>query len=58
MIDPLDGTGNYVHRFPFYAVSIGLEYQGQLVVGVIYDPTRDEMFSAMKGAGRCSMGSR
>ncbi len=51
VIDPLDGTGNYVHRFPFYAVSIGLEYQGQLVVGVIYDPTRDEMFSAMRGAG-------
>lgn len=51
VIDPLDGTGNYVHRFPYYAVSIGLEHRGKLVVGVIYDPTRDEMFSAMKGAG-------
>lgn len=51
VIDPLDGTGNYVHRFPYYAVSIGLEHQGKLIVGVIYDPTRDEMFSAMKGGG-------
>lgn len=51
VIDPLDGTGNYVHRFPYYAVSIGLERAGKLIVGAIYDPTRDEMFSAMKGAG-------
>lgn len=51
VIDPLDGTGNYVHRFPYYAVSIGLECQGELIVGAIYDPTRDEMFSAMKGSG-------
>jgi myo-inositol-1(or 4)-monophosphatase len=57
VIDPLDGTGNYVHRFPYYAVSIGLEHQGELVVGVIYDPTRDEMFSAMKGSGALLNGS-
>jgi len=51
IIDPLDGTSNYVHRFPYYAVSIGLECRGELVVGVIYDPTRDEMFSAARGQG-------
>ena len=58
VIDPLDGTGNYVHRFPYYCVSIGLEYQGELVVGVIYDPTRDELFSAMKGSGAFLNGQR
>jgi myo-inositol-1(or 4)-monophosphatase len=51
IIDPLDGTSNYVHRFPYYAVSIGLECRGELVVGVIYDPTRQELFAAGKGAG-------
>jgi myo-inositol-1(or 4)-monophosphatase len=51
IIDPLDGTSNYVHRFPYYAVSIGLERRGELVVGVIYDPTRKELFAARKGAG-------
>lgn len=51
IIDPLDGTSNYVHRFPYYAVSIGLECRGELVVGVIYDPTRNEMFSAARGQG-------
>jgi len=58
VIDPLDGTGNYVHRFPYYCVSIGLEYRGQLVVGAIYDPTRDELFSAMKGSGAFLNGQR
>lgn len=51
IIDPLDGTSNYVHRFPYYAVSIGLEYDGKLIVGAIYDPTRDEMFAAGAGHG-------
>ena len=51
VIDPLDGTSNYVHRFPYYAVSIGLQKGSELVVGVIYDSTRDELFSAAKGAG-------
>lgn len=51
IIDPLDGTSNYVHRFPYYAVSIGLEHQGALVAGVIYDPTRDELFAAARGNG-------
>ena len=51
IIDPLDGTSNYVHRFPYYAVSIGLEHRGKLVAGVIHDPTRGEMFSAALGQG-------
>lgn len=51
VIDPLDGTSNYVHRFPYYAVSIGLEHFGEIVAGVIFDPTRNEMFSALRGAG-------
>ena len=51
IIDPLDGTTNYVHGFPYFAVSIGLEHEGQLVAGAIYDPTRDEMFLAARGAG-------
>lgn len=51
IIDPLDGTSNYVHRFPYYAVSIGLEHRGTLEVGVIYDPTRDELFAAQRGRG-------
>jgi len=51
IIDPLDGTGNYVHGFPYYCVSIGLEQAGELVLGVIYDPTRDELFHAIRGEG-------
>ncbi len=49
IIDPLDGTTNYAHDFPFYCVSIGLEYKGEMVVGVVYDPERDEMFHAYQG---------
>ncbi len=51
VIDPLDGTTNYVHGFPYYAVSIGLECEKKLIVGVVFDPTRDEMFSAVRGSG-------
>lgn len=51
IIDPLDGTTNYVHGFPFYAVSIALERAGELIVGLILDPNRDEYFSAIKGQG-------
>lgn len=51
IIDPLDGTSNYVHGFPYYAVSIGLEQMGRLIAGAIYDPCRDEMFSAEAGGG-------
>ncbi len=50
-IDPLDGTTNFAHSFPVFCVSMGLEKDGQMVAGVVYDPTRKELFSAEKGAG-------
>ncbi|MGQ0634186.1 MAG: inositol monophosphatase family protein [Planctomycetaceae bacterium] len=58
VIDPLDGTSNYVHRFPYYAVSIGLQLRGELIVGVIYDPTRNELFCAARGGGAYLDGKR
>lgn len=51
IFDPLDGTTNYAHRFPFFSVSIALEYHGQIICGVVYDPLRDETFSGIKGEG-------
>jgi myo-inositol-1(or 4)-monophosphatase len=51
IIDPLDGTTNYAHRFPFFCVSIGLEIKGEMVLGVVYDPVRSELFLAEKGKG-------
>ena len=51
MVDPLDGTTNFLHGLPHWAVSIALEHKGQLVAAVVYDPTKDEMFVAEKGAG-------
>lgn len=51
VIDPLDGTTNYAHGIPFFCVSIALEMQGELAVGVVYDPLRDELFSAVAGEG-------
>ncbi|CAN5151350.1 inositol monophosphatase family protein [soil metagenome] len=51
IVDPIDGTTNYVHDFPFYCVSIGLEIEGELVAGVILEPTRNELFRASKGQG-------
>ena len=51
VIDPLDGTSNYVHGFPYYAVSIAVEKAGELQAGVIFDPNRDETFAATKGNG-------
>ena len=51
VIDPLDGTTNYLHGQPQFSVSIALKYRGQLEHGVIYDPLREEMFSATKGSG-------
>lgn len=50
-IDPLDGTTNYAHQYPFYAVSIGLLIEGKSTVGVVYDPSHDELFRAAKGLG-------
>ncbi len=51
IIDPLDGTTNFLHGFPQYAVSIGVQYRGRLEHAVIYDPTRDELFTASRGTG-------
>ncbi|MFP6616465.1 MAG: inositol monophosphatase family protein [Candidatus Hydrogenedentota bacterium] len=49
--DPLDGTTNYVHQLPSFCVSIALRHDNQLLVGVVYDPTSDECFSAISGQG-------
>ncbi|HWP43864.1 MAG TPA: inositol monophosphatase family protein [Blastocatellia bacterium] len=51
IIDPLDGTTNYAHGYPIFCVSIGLEYRGEMVLGVVYDPMRDELFTAERGGG-------
>lgn len=50
-VDPLDGTTNFVYSVPFCCVSIGLSYRGQLTVGVVYDPLRNELFTAEAGKG-------
>jgi myo-inositol-1(or 4)-monophosphatase len=51
IIDPLDGTTNFIHGFPQYCVSIAVEHKGALEHGVVYDPIRDELFTASKGRG-------
>ena len=51
VIDPLDGTTNFAHGFPAYCVSIGVECDGRGIIGAIYDPTRDELFTAQIGQG-------
>ncbi len=51
IVDPLDGTLNFLHGIPHFAISIGLEHDGEIVAGVVYDPLRDELFHAEKGAG-------
>lgn len=51
IIDPLDGTTNFIHGFPQYAVSIGLAQNGVMQQAVVYDPNRNELFTASKGAG-------
>ena len=51
IIDPLDGTTNFIHGFPQYAVSIALRQRGQITQAVVYDPNRNELFTASKGAG-------
>jgi myo-inositol-1(or 4)-monophosphatase len=50
-VDPLDGTTNFAHGFPVFSVALGLAYRGEVVAGVVYDPTRDELFTAEHGAG-------
>lgn len=51
IIDPLDGTTNFIHSYPMFSVSIGLEYRGEIVLGVVLDPLKDELFHAVKGMG-------
>ena len=51
VIDPLDGTTNYVHTLPIFAVSIGLQYKEETIVGVVYNPVYEKCFSATKGSG-------
>ncbi|MBT4879761.1 MAG: inositol monophosphatase [Alphaproteobacteria bacterium] len=51
IIDPLDGTSNFLHSIPHFCISIALEQAGEIIAGVIYDPLRDEMFCAEKGMG-------
>ncbi|MCG3211613.1 MAG: Inositol-1-monophosphatase [Anaerolineae bacterium] len=50
-VDPIDGTTNFATGFPFFCVSIGAEFQGQLLAGVVFDPLRNELFSAAAGGG-------
>ncbi len=58
IIDPLDGTTNYAHGYPCFCVTLALEHNGEIVIGVTYDPTRDELFAAEKGQGATLNGRR
>src|SRR6185369_1464863 len=58
IIDPLDGTTNFAHQYPFYCVSIGFEQEGSVTCGVVYDPVRDELFSGAAGLGAFMNGKR
>jgi myo-inositol-1(or 4)-monophosphatase len=51
IIDPLDGTTNYIHGFPVFSISIALALRNEAILGVVYDPTREELFSAIKNSG-------
>lgn len=51
IIDPLDGTTNFIHGFPAFCVSVALEYKGDIIAAAVYEPLRDEMFYAGKGSG-------
>ena len=50
-VDPLDGTTNFLHGIPHFCISVGLEREGQIVAGIIYDPVKDELFLAERGKG-------
>ena len=51
IIDPIDGTANFLHGIPHFAISVGLEHNGEIICGIVYDPIKDEMFVAEKGNG-------
>lgn len=57
-VDPLDGTTNYAHGFPVYCVTLGLAHRNEVLAGVVFDPTRNEMYSAERGAGAFLNGQR
>ena len=58
IIDPLDGTTNFAHQYPFFCVSIAFEQAGEILCGAVYDPWRDEMFSGARGLGSYVNGQR
>lgn len=58
IIDPLDGTTNFIHSYPVFSVSIALQHKGEVILGLVYDPLRDELFSAEKGKGSFLNGKR
>lgn len=58
IIDPLDGTTNFLHGFPMFAVSIALQIKGRMSVGCVYDPNRQELFTAVRGSGAQLDGKR
>jgi len=57
-VDPLDGTTNFAHKFPVFSVTLALVHQGEPIAGVVYDPTRRELFAAEKGSGAFLNGTR
>lgn len=58
IVDPLDGTTNFAHGYPHFSISIGIERDGEVIIAVVYDPLRDELFFAMKGLGARLNGRR
>jgi myo-inositol-1(or 4)-monophosphatase len=58
VIDPLDGTTNFLHGLPIFCVTIAIEYKGEVVAGVVYDPNLDELFTAERGSGAYLNGRR
>lgn len=58
IVDPLDGTTNYAHGYPLFCVSIALEHKGEIILGVVYEPNLDELFTAEKGQGSFLNGTR
>jgi myo-inositol-1(or 4)-monophosphatase len=57
-VDPLDGTTNYAHGFPVYCVTLGLAHRGEVIAGVVYDPTHNDLYTAERGAGAYLNGHR
>jgi myo-inositol-1(or 4)-monophosphatase len=58
VIDPLDGTTNFLHGLPIFCVTIGVQFRGEMVAGVVYDPNTDELFTGERGAGAFLNGGR